>query len=118
MNNDGPARLLINQVGQDQPWLGVRVLEYGRDAIGARVGLERRGQPMTWRQVSGDGSYASASDSRVHFGLGKSSAVTGVVVRWGDGSVERFKTQDTGRYVTLRRGEGQAEKAGAKGKTP
>ena len=41
-----------------------------RFGMGARVGIERAGQPTLWRRVKTDGSYLSASDIRVHFGLG------------------------------------------------
>ncbi|MEM1180088.1 MAG: CRTAC1 family protein [Acidobacteriota bacterium] len=108
-NNSGPARLLINQVGHKAPWLGLRLMERGRDALGAEVSLERDGAPALWRRVQADGSYASANDPRVLFGLGGSAAkLTAVVVRWSDGAQERFKAPALRSYHTLTRGDGQA----------
>ena len=43
-----------------------------RFGFGAWIGVERAGQPTLWRRVRTDGSYLSASDVRVHFGLGSS----------------------------------------------
>jgi hypothetical protein len=57
--------------------------------------------------VRTDGSYLSASDVRLHFGLGASSAVTAVAVTWPDGQRERWTGVAADRLVTLRRGTGQ-----------
>ena len=53
-----------------------------------------------------DGSYLSASDSRVHFGLGTTAALDGVVVHWPDGRRERWTGLQADRLVTVRRGTG------------
>jgi hypothetical protein len=74
--------------------------------FGARVGLERPGQATLWRRVGTDGSYLSASDSRVHFGLGPSPAIGALLVEWPDGARERFTAVGTDRGVTLRRATG------------
>ena len=47
-NDDGPARLLVNQVGNDRPWLGLRLLDRtAADALGAagRGAPRRRSDP-------------------------------------------------------------------------
>jgi len=81
-NNGGPVRLLINQTAGSAPdarnhWLQIRVSQESsnRFGIGAWVGVERAGRPTLWQRVRTDGSYLSASDVRVHFGLGASPAV-------------------------------------------
>jgi len=107
-NNAGPARLLINQVGQDAPWLGVRVVgaKIDRDMLGTQVGLVRKGKPTLWRLARTDGSYASAGDPRVLFGLGDDPAVESVQVRWLDGRLEEWKDLPLREYTTLREGTG------------
>jgi hypothetical protein len=104
-NDNGPARLLIDSL-DPSPWIGLRLLDGRRDALGAGVTLHRRNAPDLYRHVHTDGSYASAGDPRVLFGLGAGGEVRGVDVRWGDGSVETFPAPPPGRYVTLQRGEG------------
>jgi enediyne biosynthesis protein E4 len=110
VNNGGPVRLLLNRVGQDRPWLGLRLVagEPPRDAIGAQVAVVRRGAPTLRRRVRTDGSYASASDPRVLVGLGEGADVERLEVTWPDGAEEVFEPPPLGRYTTLRRGTGKA----------
>jgi enediyne biosynthesis protein E4 len=107
-NNGGRARLLVNQAGARHHWLQVRLEQAAgnRFGFGAWVGLERRGQATMWRRVKTDGSYLSASDMRVSFGLGRSPAIEALVVRWPDGVRERWVGLPGDRVVTLRRGTG------------
>jgi enediyne biosynthesis protein E4 len=107
-NNGGPVRLLINEAAAGAHWLQVRLDQPGnRQGIGALVGIERAGKPTLWRRVKTDGSYASASDSRIQAGLGESTAVTALVVHWPDGRQERWTGIQADRLITLRRGTGQ-----------
>ncbi|HEX6861812.1 MAG TPA: CRTAC1 family protein, partial [Thermoanaerobaculia bacterium] len=103
-NNNGPARVLINQVGNRKPWLGLRLVTGQRDALGAVVELHRPGLPVLRRRARADGSYASANDPRVLFGLGDAAQVTKVVVHWPSGKTEEWKSPPTGAYTTLREG--------------
>jgi hypothetical protein len=107
-NNNGPARILINRVGAANAWLGVRaVTQEGGQALGARMALVRDGKPLLWRRVARDGSYASASDPRVLFGLGDDRRPALVRIIWPDGSSESWSALATGRYHTLKRGTGK-----------
>ena len=115
VDSNGPARLLVNRVGSRAPWLGLRLVDRrGRDAIGARVEVERDGAPSLLRRADTGGSYASASDPRVLVGLGDGARVTGVRVRWPDGAEETFAPPPLGRYTTLVQGSGKTA-AGAAG---
>ena len=102
-NNHGPARLLLNAVGADRPWLGVRLVS-DRPVEGARVAVERRGAPTLWRHSTTGGSYASASDPRLLFGLGGGAEVERVTVQWPGGEVESWTGLPLGAYSDLRRG--------------
>ena len=108
-NNNGPVRLLLNRAGAANHWLQIRLDQprSNRFAIGSWVGVERAGRPTLWRRVRTDGSYLSASDVRLHLGLGSSADVAGVVVQWPDGERERWTAVKGDRLVTLRRGTGQ-----------
>ena len=98
---DSPVRLLINETGSRNPWLGLRLV------TGARVEVIRKGAPSLWRRAATDGSYVSASDPRVLVGLGGASEVTGVKVVWPDGLVESFPPPPLRTYTTLVRGTGK-----------
>jgi enediyne biosynthesis protein E4 len=103
------SRGILNQASNQHHWLQVRASQAqgNRFAFGARIGLERRGQPTLWRRVRTDGSYLSASDARVHFGLGTSTDIEAVVVEWPDGTRERWTGIAPDRVVSLRRGTGK-----------
>jgi hypothetical protein len=109
VNNNGPARLLLNMVGQDRAWLGVRLVsgDPARDALGARAALLWDGRPGLWRRVRADGSYSSAQDPRLLFGLGERKPPGGLRVWWPDGVVEDFPAPPARRYTTLRHGDGR-----------
>jgi hypothetical protein len=108
-NDAGPARLLINQVGNRNHWLGLRLVSSDgkRDMLGARVSLQRPNGPTLWRRARADGSYASANDPRVLAGLGPSPAAPRVRVTWPSGRVEEWNEVPLDRYTTLREGGGR-----------
>ncbi len=108
-NNNGPARLLVDQVGQDRAWVAFDLVDgRGAPALGARVGVERPGGPILWRRVRLDGSYASANDSAVVVGLGGSDRISAVRVVWPDGRRQRFEGIEAGRRWRLERSAGEA----------
>jgi enediyne biosynthesis protein E4 len=128
-NDAGSTRLLINNVGTRQHWLGLRLvgatkrpstrsgrpeLVEGRDMYGARVAVFRpepsrgtTGAPTLWRRARADGSYASANDSRVLVGLGDSTEAPRIRVVWPSGRVEEWSTVPIDRYTTLIEGSGR-----------
>ncbi len=108
-NNNGPVRLLRNEIGNSNGWIGLRLLEgaLGRDAIGARVAVSLDDGRVLWRRVRSDGSYASANDPRVLVGLGASATVREVRVHWLGGASEVWRDLPLRRYTTLERGEGE-----------
>ncbi len=108
VNSNGPLRLLINNASNDRHWLGLRLIgAAGRDMLGAVASLHRPGGAPLRRRVHTDGSYASAGDPRLLFGLGDSAEVTRLEVSWPDGSVEVFDAPPLDRYTTLRQGTGR-----------
>ncbi len=107
-NNNGRARLLLNQIGNRQHWLGLKLLDAnGRDALGARVTLIRHQKPTLLRRARTDGSYASANDPRVLFGLGTATEIGAVRVTWPNGKTEEWADVQADKYTTLREGSGK-----------
>lgn len=105
-NNSGRARVLRNEVGSRRHWLGVRAIDarYRRDAVQARVVLLKNGHDVL-RRVHTDGSYCSASDPRVVFGLGDDASAQNVRVEWPGGGMEEFRGLAVDRYWVLERGK-------------
>jgi enediyne biosynthesis protein E4 len=106
-NNNGPTRLLVNNIGNRAHWIGLRLVgEGGRDMLGARVEIVRKAGSL-WRRVRSDGSYASANDPRVLVGLGDSAEPVRVRVRWPDGRLEERSDLPIDRYSTVKEGSGK-----------
>jgi enediyne biosynthesis protein E4 len=108
-NNNGPAQVLLNNVGNRNHWIGLRLVGASgsgraRDMIGARVAVIRDGLPTRGRRARADGSFASANDPRVLVGLGTSTTVPRVHVTWPDGRAEEWANLPIDRYTTLVKG--------------
>ncbi len=106
-NNNGPVRLLLNVVGRDGGWIGLRlVTEDGkRDALGSLVHVALDDGRMIVRRVRAQWSYASSSDPRVLVGLG-AAGIEDVRVTWLGGREESFGPLSPRTYHELREGEG------------
>ena len=98
-NNRGPARLYRND-SKAAHWLGVAFASMGQ-AAGGVAWLED--VPGTMRRLGTDGSYASARDARLPFGLAGNATEHTVRIRWPDGSTGRFGPLATGRYHIVER---------------
>ena len=74
-----------------------------RDGVGAVVTITfGRETKRSWRL--GGGSYQSASDPRLHFGLGGQTRVDKVEARWPSGQVDVFTSLEADRGYLLREG--------------
>jgi hypothetical protein len=117
-NNNGRARLLINNIGNQNHWIGLRLVGgperpalhdvarpfQGRDMLGARIAVVLDNGMTLWRRARSDGSYASANDPRVVVGLGQSARPARMRVIWPDGSADAWNDVPIDRYTTLREG--------------
>lgn len=109
----GAVRLFEMSGAPTAHWLGVRAIESGRDALGAEVHVTADGRVQS-RVVQTAHGYLSASEPVARFGLGDVDVVEDVLVRWTDGTAERFDGRGSsggldGRVDTVwivRRGEG------------
>ncbi len=109
VNNNGPVRLLSNQIGNRNHWVGIRAVagEPPRDVPGAQVEVRLPGGAVLRRRVHTDGSYASASDPRVLVGIGDRTSVARLRVQWPDGTIEEWTEVAIDGWTTLRAGTGR-----------
>jgi hypothetical protein len=107
-NNNGPARVFINNVGNRNGWAGLRLMTGNRDAYGARIEVIRKRGPRLVRRVRADGSYLSANDPRVLVGLAGEESIERVKVSWPDGTQEEFTGMKSREYTTIRKGKGRS----------
>jgi enediyne biosynthesis protein E4 len=104
-NNNGPVRLLLNEVGNRNHWLGLRLVsKNGRDMLGARAEIVITKNHSFLRRSRTDGSYLSANDPRVLVGLGRVAQIDAVRVYWPSGDVDEWKAPLVDRYITLKEG--------------
>jgi hypothetical protein len=75
-----------------------------RDGVGARVTLTAGGRRQVAQRVGG-GSYMSALDPCLHFGLGPNDHVDKVEVRWPSGKTDRWSSLPAGTGYSLREGD-------------
>ena len=110
VNNSGPARLLLNTIGNRNHWIGLRLTEQDgqRHALGARVEVLLGNGTSIVRSARAAASYASSNDPRVLIGLGEHASVREIRVRWPDGSVETWREIVVDRYSRLRRSQGES----------
>jgi hypothetical protein len=89
-HSNDPVVLLKNNDTTGHHWLGIALIgRPNRDAIGAKLLLEVKGQKLV-RAVKGGGSYLSANDSRLLFGLGTAERVDRLTVQWPSGKTQTW----------------------------
>jgi hypothetical protein len=106
-NTNSGVVLLRNETAADRPanWLGVKLVGRDhRDVVGSTVILEADGRRQT-RFAKGGGSYLSAGDPRLLFGLGPSKAVARVTVKWSWGTTQTWDGLQPNQYWELHEGE-------------
>jgi tetratricopeptide (TPR) repeat protein len=102
---DGPIVFAHNQsTARHSITLKLEGRPSNRDAVGARVVVRAGDRTQTgWR--TGGGSYLSASDPRLHFGIGRADRVESVEVTWPSGKVDRFAGLAADRIYHVFEGE-------------
>ena len=112
-NLDGRPLILRNDGGNSNNWITVKTVGRGRnrDAIGAKVKVVS-GDLVQWDEVRSGGSYLSASDLRLHFGLEKRVRVDLIEVHWPDGRVEAIRDVPVNHFVVIEEGKGITGKTG------
>ena len=81
-----------------------------RAAIGARVTIQAGGMTQ-FDEVRGGASYLSQNDLRLHFGLGSSTKIDLVEVRWPTGKTESLKDVAADKIYAITEGQGIKEEA-------
>jgi len=98
--------LLRNDVSGNNHWLKVKLVgtKSNRSAIGARV-LARYGRKIQAQEVLSQSSFYSASDPRLHFGLGRETSAD-LEIHWPSGMRESLKGVTANQIVVVKEGMG------------
>ncbi len=105
---DGAAKVLRNR-GVGNHWLSVDTVGgvSNRDGIGARVEVDGEGGRRQYATVTTGGSYCSAPDKRVHFGLGRERGARSVKIFWPSGITQTIDNPPIDRILTVREPAGE-----------
>jgi hypothetical protein len=101
--NDG-APLLLHNNGSKNHWIVLNTVgtTSNRDGIGARIRITSESGANQYGFVSTAGSYLSASDKRVQFGLGRDRRIRQIEIRWPSGKVQTLTDVPADQILTLK----------------
>jgi hypothetical protein len=100
---DGPAKLFHNITENKNHWILLKLVgtKSNRMGIGAQIHITTEDGASQWNEVTTAVGYASASDSRVHFGLGKNEKIKEMEIRWPSGIKQVLKDVAVDRIMTI-----------------
>ncbi|HLK19557.1 MAG TPA: CRTAC1 family protein [Bryobacteraceae bacterium] len=100
--NDGPAYVIHNETKTGNHWLMLKLVgrTSNRDAIGAVVKMTTASGAQ-YATVSTASSYLSASDKRVHFGLGSDAVALSIEIQWPSGIRQVLKDVRAGQILQV-----------------
>ena len=108
INNRGDfPDLLRNDGGNANHWLEVLPIgtKSNRDGIGSSLRLTSEGATHV-EQSKGGMSYMSASDPRIHFGLGKRAKIESLEITWPSGKVDKLTNVPVDKIIAVKEGAG------------
>jgi hypothetical protein len=88
-------------------WIRIKTVgtRSNRDGFGARVEVTA-GALTQSAEVRANSSYLSASDPRLHFGLGAATRVDRIVVRWPSGTTDSIENLQADQELVIQEGKG------------
>src|SRR5881398_3143949 len=108
INNRGDfPDLLRNDGGNANHWLEVLLIgtKSNCDGIGSSLRLTSEGATHV-EQSEGGMSYMSASDPRIHFGLGKRAKIESLEITWLSGKVDKLTNVPVDKIIAVKEGAG------------
>jgi hypothetical protein len=100
--NDGGLHILRNETATTNHWLTLTLVGHksNRDAIGAEVKI-KSAAGLQLATVTMGGSYLSAGDKRVHFGLGADARVATIEIRWPSGIMQTLRDVSANQFLQV-----------------
>src|SRR5262249_40984679 len=117
-DNDGRVDLLVTNLG-DAPSLlrnlrtptgnSIKIALVGtrsnRDGLGAQIEVTTKAGTQH-AEARANSSYESASDPRVHFGLGSATRVEVITVRWPSGVTDTVRGEKASQLLVIKESSG------------
>ena len=107
VNNNGTAnRLFKNNANSTNKWIIFKLqgITSNRSAIGSRVTI-RTGANTQIREVEGGSGGKGQNSLPLEFGIGTATVIDSVIVRWSNGTIQRFANIVPNRIVNLIEGQ-------------
>lgn len=100
--NGGPSHILMNETETKNHWITLHLTGHksNRDGIGSVVKLTTA-RGSQWVTCTTSSGYLSASDPRVHFGMGDSLVAESIEIRWPSGIVQTLKGVQGDRQIQV-----------------
>jgi hypothetical protein len=115
LNNDGKVDVVVSIIGEKPEvlfntspttshWVLIQVegKKSNRDGIGTQIKLTGQSGAVQYNHVTTSVGYASSSDKRVHFGLGKDTRIRELELRWPSGKVQVLKNVGVDQVIKIR----------------
>ena len=111
---NAPAVILRNSGGNGNHWLLINTVgtSSNRDGIGAQIRVVGESGFEQYGIVTTAGSYQSANDKRVHFGLGQDKRAKLVEILWPSGIEQKVENVAGDQILTVREPPRSAAKPG------
>ena len=106
-NIDGTQSQLVKNRSTGNKWLRVDLegVDSNRDAIGAKVILNRADGLQQIQTVTAGNSYVSSGSKSLFFGL-HDSTVENMMIQWPSGQIDTLRNVESNRILRIREGEG------------
>jgi hypothetical protein len=102
-NQRGPLLIYKNTVQPGRHWieLSLEGTASNRSAIGARVELQWNGKTQV-QEVQGGNGFSSQNDRRLHYGLGASTTIDRIAIRWPSGRTQTIEHPAIDRILSVK----------------
>lgn len=102
-NQKGPLLFYKNTVAPENRWIAFDLegSMSNRSAIGAQVRVFWNGRQQV-QEVSGGSGFCAQNQRRIHFGLGKATAIDRVEIRWPSGKIETVRTPEPNKIHKIK----------------
>jgi enediyne biosynthesis protein E4 len=106
INLNEPPSLLRNDLKSSYNWIKILLVgtQSNRSAIGSRV-IARYGGKVQAQCITGQSSFYSVNDRRLHFGLGDAKTVD-IEAHWTNGGVEKLAAVSACQLLVIQEGRG------------
>lgn len=114
LNNDGlidvittslnePAEIFINTSKNNNHWITIHLkgARSNKDGIGSKIKITTA-SGIQYNHVTTSVGYASSSDHRVYFGLGKDRIIQILEITWPSGKIQILKNVGVDRVINIR----------------